>query len=230
MMKFKTAIAAAAVGVLLLATAGCGWFPWVLNALAKPEKVEPVCTVPPDVKLLVYVHDLELSDTIDCAAIKRDLTDSINEMMLANEVVAEVVPYEDLLDFMADEPTFYQKSFGQIGTGLDAQLVLYVRLKRFKLQDTEVALLWHGELDVLIKLVDLDNQTLWPTDSPSGYPVDRVDISRDREEFRSYGVKLTEELAAAMAGNITRLFYEHEVPAGTKTRRERQEENQDLDF
>lgn len=229
-MKFKTAIAAAAVGVLLLAPVGCGWVPWLITVTAKPETVEPVCTVPSDVKLLVYVNDLELSETVDCAAMKRDLTNSLNEMMLANGVVTEIVPYGDLLDFIADEPTFYQKSFGQIGKGLDAQLVLYVHLRRFKLQDTEVALLWHGELDVLIKLVDVDNQTLWPTGSLSDHPMDPVDISRDREEFRSYGVKLTEELATAMADQITRLFYEHEVPAGTKARKERQKEEQHRDF
>lgn len=224
MTRLTTAVVAAAVAVMLLAVPGCAWIAWTAHLFAPPEKVEPVCTIPPDVRLLVYVSDLALSETVDCAAIKRDLTDGLNEELLAHAVVAEVVPYGDLLDFIADEPTFYQMSFGDIAKGLDAELVLYVRLKHFSLRDDETSLLWQGNLDVVVALKDVDDHTLWPTDKPDGHPIEPpVSISRDREEFQSYGLELTEELAAQMADRIARLFYEHEVPPGTKARRERQE-------
>ena len=228
MTRLTIAVAAAVVAVMLLAVPGCAWIAWTAHLLAPNEKIEPVCTIPPDVRLLVYVSDLELSETVDCAAIKRHLTDSLNEELLAHEVVADVVNYDELLDFIADEPTFYQMSFGDIAKGLDAELVLYVRLKHFSLRDDETSLLWQGNLDVVVALKDTDDHMLWPTDEPSGHPIDPpVSISRDRQEFQSYGVKLTEELAAEMADRIARLFYEHEVPPGTKARRERQEEDLD---
>jgi len=227
MTRLTIAVAAAAVAVMLLAVPGCAWIAWTAHLFARPEKVEPVCTIPPDVKMLVLISDLELSETVDCAAMKRNLTDSLSEELLAHAVATEVVPYGDLLDFIADEPVFYQMSFGEIGRKLGADLILYVRLKRFKLRDTEDSLLWRGELDVRVKLVDADDHTLWPLDQPLGYAVDPVVVSRDRQESPTYGVKLTEELGMLMADRIARLFYEHEVPPGTKARRERQEEDLD---
>jgi len=228
MTKLTIAVAAVAAPVMLFAAAGCNVIPWLADLFAKPEIVQPICTIPPDVRLLVYVSDLALGETVDCAAIKRHLTDSLNEELLAHEVVADVVNYEELLDFIADEPTFYQMSFGDIGKGLDVELVLYVRLKRFTLRDDETSLLWQGNLDVVVALKDMDDQTLWPTDKPDGYPVEPpVSISRDHQEFQSYGVQLTEDLAAQMADRIAKLFYEHEVPPGTSARRERQKEDLD---
>lgn len=228
MSKLRTRISLVAVGGILLGLAGCQTVPWLVQFFARPEKVEPVCSIPPDARMLVLVSDLELSESVDCAAIKRDLTDSLNKQLLAHEVAAEVVPYEELLELVADEPVFNQMSFGDIGNRLDADLVLYVRLKQFKLKDTDVGPSWHGELDVQVKLVDQDNHTLWPLDQPLGYAVGPVVVSGRQESSETYGVKLTEELAEEMANRIAKLFYEYEVPAGTKTRQQRQRENQDI--
>ena len=224
MTRLTIAVAAAAVAVMLLAVPGCAWIAWTAHLLAPNEKIEPVCTIPPDVKILVLVDDLKLTETVDCAAIKRDLTDSLNEELLAHEVVADVVNYDELLDFIADEPVYRQMPFGEVGRKLGADLVLYVRLDHFSLRDSEASLLWQGNLDVVVSLKDTDDHMLWPMDKPGGHPIDPpVSVSCDREESQSYGVKLTEELAAQMADRIARLFYEHEVPPGTKARRERQE-------
>ena len=52
-------------------------------------------------------------------------------------------------------------------------------------------------------------------------------VSRDRHASPPSRRKLTAELGALMADQIARLFYEHEVPPGTKARRERQQEDLD---
>ncbi len=223
MKKLTTTIAAALLVATLVSASGCNAIPWLANFFAKPEVVEPVCTIPEETKILVYVSDLKLSETTDCTAICRALTTSINEQMLANEVVTEVIPYEDLLRFMAGEPTFKQMDFGDIAAGMDADMVLYVRLKSFSLKDDDTALLWQGNLSAVAKLVDADNRLLWPVASPDGQPIDPVSISGERQEFQTYGVKLTEQLAAQMADQIVKFFYQHEVPPGTAARRERQE-------
>ncbi len=62
MAKLKTAIVSAAVATMLLVTAGCNMLPFFMHLFARPEKVEPVCTIPPDVKILVLVDDLKLSE------------------------------------------------------------------------------------------------------------------------------------------------------------------------
>lgn len=226
MSKLRTRIFPLVIGGVLLSFAGCQWIPW-LAQFAPPEKIAPVCDIPPDVRILVLVSDLELSETADCAAIKRDLTNSLNEQLLEHNVVAEVVPYEDLLDFIADEPVFHQLSFGEIGTSLDADLILSVKLERFGPTDTDMGLLRDGELDVRVRLVAPDNHALWPLDQ-EGYAPEEIIIPGTLEESQIYAVKLTEMLAEQMADQIAKLFYEYEVPAGTRARRERQREDEDL--
>ena len=82
---------------------------------------------------------------------------------------------------------------------------------------------------MVVRLVDVADHTLWPADKPDGHPIEPpVSISGDREEFRAYGVKLTEELGELMADQIVRLFYQHIVPAGTKPPHERQREDEDM--
>ena len=224
MSKLLTRISLLVIGGILLSLTGCQLIPW-LAQFAPAEKIAPVCDIPPDVRILVLVRDLELSQTADCAAIKRHLTNSLNEQLLEHNVVAEVVPYEDLLDFIEDEPVFHQLSFGEIGRSLDADLVLYIRLNRFN-TDTEMGLLRDGELDVRVKLVAPDNHTLWPLGQPGGYAPEEIRIPGTLEESQTYAVKLTEMLAEQMADQIAKLFYEYEVPAGTRARRERQQEDE----
>jgi len=222
MTKLRTFAAVAAVAAMLLVMTGCQMAPWLAWFFAKPEKVEPVCTIPPDVKMLVLISDLELSETADCAAIKRSLTENLNEQLLEHEVATEVVSYEELLDFIAAEPTFHQLSFGEIAEKLGADLVLYVRLKQFKLRDTAISTLWRGELDVRVKLVDKNDITLFPVDTPLGHAA-RVEFSDERDESETYGATLTDMLGSEMADRIAKLFYQHEVPPGTKAQQQREE-------
>ena len=226
MSKLRTRISLLVIGGILSSLTGCQLIAW-LGQFAPPETVVPVCDIPPDVRILVLVRDLELSQTVDCEAIKRELTNSLNEQLLEHNVVAEVVPYEDLLDFIADEPAFHQLSFGEIGRSLDADLILDIKLKRFN-TDSEMGLLRDGELNVLVRLVDPDNHTLWPLDQPEGYDPKEIRIPSSSEESQTYTVKLTEMLAEQMADQIAKLFYEYEVPAGTRARRERQREDEDV--
>ncbi len=227
MMKSTPAIIVLLLAVLFT-TAGCNTIPWLMHFFAKPEIVEPVCEIPEDVTILVFVDDLAIMEFTECEPIKRELTGAINDQLLEHEVVAGVVDYRDIIDYEADNPTYSQRLRGDIASDLGADLVLDVALTHFDLTDDEAAMHWQGELYVTIRMMELDNRVLWPTAQISGRSIE-VSLSDEGSEFESHGVQLTERVAEAMADKIVKLFYEHEVPAGTAARRQREEDDQDYD-
>jgi hypothetical protein len=189
-----------------------------------PEKIEAKHYLPPDSKLLVLVHDLPLREDVDTAVVRRNLTNYICAQLDRHDVVANTVPYDDLLDLMIADPQFNEYTPGQVADKLEADTVLYIRITQFALKESKINPLWQGQLETKVKVIDLNDDTLWPDDRPTGYPVKPSQIRTTNEASPAYATKLTNLLCAAMADDVAKLFYDHEVDAGTIQREKRREE------
>lgn len=188
---------------------GCAVFGWFVAQFSPPQKVDAVYTPPSGKTILVFVDDL--ANPVSYEPIKAELTKRLNKKIIENEIAAEVVPYEELLNLMAATPGFNQLHIPTVGRKLDADLVLYVEIVRFCLKDNEVSPLWHGELKTKVKIVDSRQGRLWPDDRPGGYPVEPVETRPAENPSSSYGSELTEILAERMANTISQIFYDHKV-------------------
>lgn len=217
-LRMTLAVAAVA------ACGGCQIIPWLAAAFAGPEKREALCELdaPPGTVLLVLVDDLRLRETVDCAAIKRDLTIHLNEELIKNHVVDAVAGYDDVIELKITEPNFDRLSPGQIGERLNADLVLYVRIEGYSLKDNQGSPLWRGYLETSVTVCDVNGRRLWPA-TEQDHAVKPVEIRLEEEMSPSYAPKLTERLGAEMADRIAKLFYDHEVPAGTGAREQAEE-------
>ena len=213
--------------VLVVATAGgCQVIPWALDAFAPPEKIDAKHHLPDEKKLLVLVVDSpqQRQSREHTGPVRQHLTQHLNNQLIANEVVDEVVAYDDVLDLMiADPQGFEELSDNEIGEKLGAGRVLRVEVTTFSLKDSEINPLWHGQLHTLVRVLDDDGRTIWPDDRPKGFPVQPVELKSTNEATPAYSEKLTQLLAVAMADHVAKLFYDHEIDPHVMARREREE-------
>jgi len=211
-MKMSRRLALATLlAVPALASGGCALFGWFAAQFAPPQKVEAVYKPPSGKTILVFVDDL--SNPVSYEPVKAELTNRLNEKLVENDIAAETVPYERLLNLMAATPNFNQLRIPTIGRELDADLVLYVEIVGFCLKDSQVSPLWNGKLSTRVKIVDSQEGRLWPVDRFEGYPLEPVETGTVDNPSTSYGAELAEILAEQMADSIAKLFYDHEVAA-----------------
>jgi len=190
---------------------GCTLANWFVAVFSPPQKVKALYKPPKDKSYLVFVDDLLCPVTYE--PIKRELTESLSEQLIEHGIAASTVPYEDLLDLMAANSNFNSMHVPTVGRKLGADMVLYVQIDEFALKDDQASPLWKGLLRVTVKIVDSDAGRLWPPDRPGGYPLSAIETPQTEHPSPAYGTELASLLADKAADRITKLFYEHEVPA-----------------
>lgn len=194
-------------GVML---GGCGpMIGWMVNAFRPPKKVHAVYRPPKDKKILVFVDDL--SNPVGYEQVKGELTERLNERLVEHKIARRTVPYERVLRLKAATPEFDGLAVSQIGQRLGADLVLYVHVDHFSLKDNEVSPLWHGRMEVTVRMVDVAAGRLWPKDRQAGYAVKPVDNPTESHPSPTYEIDLAKSLAEQMADRIAKLLYDHKV-------------------
>jgi len=203
-------IAAAALLVALAVTSGaCGPISWLVAVLAPPKRIPAVYELPEDKKVLVFVDDIV--KPVRYEAVKRELTEGINDRLLKEKVAGETLPYEHLFRLIASRPDFNLLSIFEVGKLLGADLVVYVRLDEFSLKDSPNVPLWHGKLRTTVRVMDVSGKPLWPLDRPAGHVVE-VEMPEVIDASNTYGTELASQMAERMAERIARLFHTHYVP------------------
>lgn len=224
---------------LCAAMSSCQGIAWALASFTPPQKVKPLYTPDGTKKVLVFVDDARYPVTYE--PIKRELAQKISEQLMAHKLAAEIIPYEQVMRLRDDTGSsgevtsapasdvatssdtarrFENMDIVTVGRRTGAQVVLYVEITAFRLKDDPGSPMWEGRLATSVRWVNVagknfDEARLWPKDAPrtTGFDVPPVGMPAKEDLALNYGMELARNLAEQMADRITKLFYEHEVPA-----------------
>jgi len=202
----------AALSLACLILSGCQAIAWTAAQFAPPEKVKALYELPKGKSVLVFVDDS--ARQIEYVPVKAKLTEALGEQLLSNNAADRTVPYQRLLDLMTSSPDFDRLSVSEVGRRCGADVVLYVQIEQFQLREHPDSPLWQGKLQASIRVVDVQQGRLWPTDRPDGYPIGPVETPLSAESSPGYESKLSNLLAERLADKIAKCFYDHERPRG----------------
>ncbi len=191
-----------------LVCGGCTGLGWLAYVFIPPPKVEPLFEIPQGKTLLVFV-DAGPTDS-EYQSIVAELTKRLNTQLEANEIVEKTIPYSKLVNLSASDPDFGDLYINQVGLKVGADIVLYVLVEKFQLRGQQMAPLWEGLFETSIRVVDVTEGRLWPTDRRGGYPLAKVRTPMESEMSPAHRVKLARRLADKMADKIAKCFYKHE--------------------
>jgi len=216
----KTLCAALLAALAAAGLSACSMIAWPVEAFAPPRKVAAKFKLPPGKKVLVFVDDV--LQPVGYEPIKSDLTARLNDELLKNHVAGATIPYRLLSDMITARRDFNTLSIGEVGRELGADIVLHVRIDRFTLRDEAAAAVWHGQLQVSVRLVDVENgwadhslARMWPKDSLAGHLMSAIDTPASVETSPTHGEELSRTLAASAADQIAKLFYDHKEKASS---------------
>lgn len=205
---------------MLLSSCSAGMLAWSLEAFSPPKTVKAEYQPPPGRTFLVFVDDM--LQPVDYEPIKSELAGQINDLLMEKKVAGAVIPYRNITDLAARRPDFNALSVGEIGRELKADIVLYVRVDKFSLRDESGGPLWHGQLQVTIRMVDVENgwnnrseARLWPKDKPDGQLIPLAETPASTESSPNHGREITRALSKNVAHAIVSLFHEHKEAAST---------------
>ena len=211
MRSLRRLATAAALGALAACGASCAIPAWLAAQFAPPKKVDAEYKPPEDKTILVFVDDL--LNPVSSDQIKIELTNKLNELLAANKVAGQTIPYSRLADLVSASPKFNELAVSQVGQKLQADMVLYVRIDDFALKDPSAPMLWKGRLGVTVRMVDSQKGRLWPTDRPDGYTVPNFETPvTPAESADDQADELIKTLAANVADRVAKLFYDHTTP------------------
>jgi len=197
------------LGVIGSTVGGCTLIPWMASVMMPPKEIPAVYELTPDGKVLVLVDDL--GKPVRYEQIKRLLTENVNRLLLDNNAAEKVVSYQDVFRLAAGKKDFNRMGISNVARELGANQVIYVYLDEFSLKDDPSISLWKGRLGVLVRVVDVDGNTKWPDDLPSGHRLEADDTPPVDDSSPAHGGKIAAELADEVALKIARLFYKYTV-------------------
>jgi len=212
MNRRRQIILIALLAAMVTTLGGCQIFAWMINVMIPPKAIPAAYELAPGGKVLVLVDDL--GKPVRYEQIKRLLTEKINRLLLDNKAAEKVVSYQDIFRLTAGRKDFNRLGIANIARELGAGQAIYVYIDEFSLKDNPSISLWHGKLGVLVRVVDIEGQTKWPADRPSGHRPEAAETSQVDDPSPNYGAKIATELADEMALKIARLFYKHWLARG----------------
>jgi hypothetical protein len=194
------------------AVGGCALVGYFVSVMMPPKHVAPKYELEPKGKVLVLVDDL--GKPVRYEHIKRLLTENTNRLLLENKAAEKVVSYEDIFRLTAIRKDFNRLGISNIARELGATQVIYVYINEFSLKDNPTISTWRGRLSVMVRVVDVDGETKWPLDRPTGHKIEADDYPPENNTTPTHGQKIASNLADDVALKIARLFYEYTVERG----------------
>lgn len=205
----RTSLLLAGLGLLAIFSVSCAPVSYLVATFLPPPEIKAVYELPKGKRILVFTDDL--GHPLAYPPLKRILAEKIDKQFLDQKLVAETISYDKLLDLQARNSEFDRLSVDQVGTKLGAELVLFVQIDEFRLQETPGAPIWQGMFTVRVRVVDPASGRLWPKDGSAGYTL-TVQTPMSQNANEAYGAELAEDLAGRMADKIAKLFYTHRGP------------------
>jgi len=200
--KTAALLAVGLAGAVLLS--GCIIPITIIEMLFPKSKVPPAFALPPEKTVLVFPDDL--IHPISYPPVKRAVAEEVGRLLKENEVVADVVSYDRLVNLQQAEPQFNRWAISTVGKKLGADLVVYVNFQEFSLKDVSVGTLWRGRLGANVRVVDVhEARRIWPDES-AGRAVSASEPTTDNAS-ESYGAELARKLAGQLAEEVAGLFH-----------------------
>lgn len=212
MSKSAQTLLAATLVSMTLCSAGCAIPAWFASQFGPKQKISAEFAPPKDKVILVLVDDM--LNPVDYEPIKIHLTEMLNEQLTANKVAAKTIPYVRIAEFIGATTEFNSLAVSEVGSKLGADIVLYVQIDEFGLRDPAASQeLWRGRLQTTVRLVDVREGRLWPTDRPEGHMVTPMAQTRTvSDNSQTRAETISKALAAETADRIARYFYDHKTP------------------
>jgi hypothetical protein len=199
------------------AIGGCALMGYLASVMMPPKHIPATFKLTPKGKVLVLVDDL--GKPVRYEQIKRLLTENTNRLLLDNKAAETVVSYEDIFRLTARRQDFNRLGISNIARQLGAKQVIYVYLNEFSLKENPNMSPWKGRLSVLVRVVDVDGETKWPIDHPTGHQLNADDTPSEFNSSPAHGQKIASDLADDVALKIARLFYGYTVERGHAPKR-----------
>ena len=191
--------------IALLALSGCPPIAYLVAKIHGPEKVDAEIILPTKKRTLVLVDSPGSREKL-----KRLLTMAINKELISRDLVDKVVPYDEIVALRLANPRYNRMGASEVGKKLKAETVIHVHVTTFALKDNPQDVMWHGRIEVRVKVVAIPLKRLWPLDRPAGFPVGPLLTDETIDLSQTYATKLTAILAIKMADSVGKLFYKHE--------------------
>ncbi len=208
-IKHRSAIVLLLAGWMLGAIGGCQFIPWSVAQFSPPRKVRAKFKPARRKTFLVLVDDAGVGSSHE--PVKAELTELLNEQLKEHKVARRAVPYERVMELAYTATNYEGLAVDEVGKKLGADIVLYVIIDNFSLRESKANPLWGGNLEVTVRLVDVEKGRLWPLDRLTGYPVPAVKLPLTTGDSPAYGSQLTRKLTQRMADRVAKLFYTHRV-------------------
>ncbi|MBS3820342.1 MAG: hypothetical protein GVY16_06940 [Planctomycetes bacterium] len=192
---------------LPLGMTGCAAVAWLAAVTAPPNTIPPHYQLPQGSTVLVLVDDPQQRATRTPA--KSELIRALNKQLVEHDVAKKTIALKRIMQTAAVTPNFNHLRAVDIGRKLEADFVIHVSITEFSLKDDPIGHIWEGRLATNVKVYDVEEGRVWPTDRPDGYPVEPADHPTTENFASDFGNRLAVKLAREMADNISKLFYEH---------------------
>lgn len=191
---------------------GCAVIGWTVSLFVPAEKVPAEYEPPKGKAYLVFVDDV--AAPVEYEGVKRELTEQLNVGLEQQKIASRTIDYGDVVKLVAATPRFQQLSVSEVGRKLGADIVVYVRIKRFELAEYAHSSTWNGLMEVSLRVVDVKQQRrLWPVDRPAGFPVEPVQMPQVDLDTRDQVARMSKMLAELTAERVIRLFVKHPKPS-----------------
>lgn len=198
--------------LLALVSWGCGpraGALWYFMGGGRGEKIKAQFELPNKPLLILVDDDWDL---VQPRTARDALVDELATELRRHELVERVTTNEELARIRRAEPDFDKRGAREIGQLANADLVLWLRVVRFSLDDDLEMAYNKAHFAVTVKVLDVhaterEQVRLWPKD-PDG---ELVAIEVGPHEIRKCEsiTQAHQELASAMAFEVARLFYEY---------------------
>ena len=192
--------------MMSLICSGCGPIIGVMIApFHRPPMIDAEYELP-DGEVLILVDDRYVSDRHP--RIRKILTHALADELKEHTDVKQILPYASLASFRAGRTDFYSLRPEVVGRELGAKTVIEVIICRLRLRGGAGGPLFHGEIEVRSKVVNVKNgRQLWP-DEHRGRTV-RTTIPVHESRSKDHPEQLAEQLSEQLALRLAQLFYDH---------------------
>ncbi|MFO0974110.1 MAG: hypothetical protein U1A27_11840 [Phycisphaerae bacterium] len=145
------------------------------------------------------------------AAVSPQLQRKLAEEFTANKIETALVPYDDMERLRgSDEQAFSKMAINCIGEKVGADQVLYLRVTDFALRREPGAPLFQGRFAVRVAVLSTESKhdvRIWPREL-QGEAV-AFETQPQSSEGDVSAADVGRDLAAGLANNVAKLFYDH---------------------
>lgn len=198
--------------LLGLTMGGCGIIGAPYALFIAPLLPKPTVAAEHDMSdkvVLVWVEDISGGQR-ENVRLRRELTQQIGAELLEHKAAREVIDYNRIASFRNRYPDFTKLLPEQLGSRFEADEVLYILIKEFRLRHEAGQGFYRGDLFGQCKVVEVaTGKRLWPEGMTSQVVSASDELAYG--EGQAFKDRLLRRLVAKIPGTLVKSFYKHKV-------------------